>query len=383
MIIHIDMDAFYASVEERDDPSLAGKPVIVGGDPQKRGVVSAANYVVRQFGVHSAMPCAQAKRLCSQAIFIRPRMSYYVDISQQMREIFHRYTPLVEPLSLDEAFLDVTQSERLHGDTRTIAKKIKSEIAAELNLTASVGVAPNKFIAKIASDFDKPDGFTVVEPDQLNHFLEPLPVSRVWGIGKRSQSRLSKRGIHTIADLKAQSESSLQSLFGSNSERLWELARGIDERPVVSDREAKSFSHETTFAEDITDMDELLTIASSLTELVAQRLRRHQRKGRTVNVKIRFAGFHTITRSITLDAATHSTSELWQAASQLITHALSERKFAVRLIGMGVSNIDSHDEQQMSLFQSDDKHSDLDEIADQINQRFGGRAVRRGRNVGI
>jgi len=383
MIIHIDMDAFYASVEERDNPSLKGKPVIVGGDPQKRGVVSAANYVVRQFGVHSAMPCAQAKRLCPQAIFIRPRMSYYVDISQQIREIFHRYTPLVEPLSLDEAFLDVTRSERLHGDTCMIAKKIKSDIATDLNLIASVGVAPNKFVAKIASDFDKPEGFTVVESDQLDEFLEPLPVSHIWGIGKTSQSKLGKLGIHTIADLKAQSESSLQSLFGSTSERLWELARGIDDRPVVSDREAKSFSHETTFAEDITDLNVLLTIASSLTEQVAQRLRQHQRKGRTVNVKIRFAGFHTITRSVTLDVATHSTSELWQAASKLIIHALSERKFAARLVGMGVSNIDSQDEQQMTLFQSDEKYSELDDIADQINQRFGGRAVRRGRNVGI
>ncbi len=377
------MDAFYASVEERDNPALKGKPVIVGGDAGKRGVVAAANYVVRQFGVHSAMPSAKAKRLCPQAIFVRPRMSYYVEISQQIREIFHRYTPLVEPLSLDEAFLDVTQSERLYGDTCSIAKKIKSDIATELKLTASVGVAPNKFIAKIASDMDKPDGFTVVDCREIDQFLEPLPISRIWGIGKISQIKLNKLGIYTVADLKAQSEPSLKTMFGSTSKRLWELSRGIDERVVASDREAKSFSHETTFAEDITDTETLLKIASSLTEFVAQRMRRHQRKGRTVNVKIRFAGFRTITRAVTLDSATYSTSQIWQVVSNLIKEALIEGNFAVRLIGVGVNNIDKQTVRQLALFEPGTQQPQLDVITDQINERFGKRTVRRGRNIGV
>jgi DNA polymerase-4 len=235
MILHVDMDAFYASVEERDNPRLVGKPVIVGGKPEGRGVVAAANYEIRKFGVHSAMPTSQALRLCPAAIVLPPRMDYYAEISRQIREIFDRYTPLVEPLSLDEAFLDVTGSAGLFGPAVEIGRRIKQHIKQELNLVASVGVAPNKFLAKIASDLNKPDGFLVVEQDRVQEFLDPLPVGRLWGVGRVSNTVLEGFGIRTIGQLRAQSANVLRQKFGKTGDHLWQLAHGIDSRPVVPD----------------------------------------------------------------------------------------------------------------------------------------------------
>ncbi|HUE75001.1 MAG TPA: DNA polymerase IV [Pirellulaceae bacterium] len=380
MILHIDMDAFYASIEERDDPSLAGKPVIVGGTAEGRGVVAAANYVARKFGIHSAMASARAKRLCPHAVVIRPRIDYYASVSRQIREIFEQFTPLVEPLSLDEAFLDATGSESLFGSSAEIGRQIKRRIRSELQLVASVGVAPNKFLAKIASDLRKPDGFVVVEPDGVQPFLDPLPVGRIWGVGKVTGQVFERLGIHTIGELRKHSLDTLHQLFGASGEHYWQLARGIDNRPVVPDREAKSISHETTFPEDISDTEVLRAWLVDLVEQVARRLRRHNLKGRTVELKVRFADFKTITRSLTLKERTNVTQELLDAGIELLTKRLPPQHQPVRLLGFGVNQLDGAGTSQQHLFDEPDRerHRELDTVADQIAAKFGTRALRRG-----
>ena len=291
MILHVDMDAFYASVEEREKPALVGKPVIVGGTPDRRGVVCAANYVARQFGVHSAMPSATAHRLCPSAIFLPTRMDYYAQVSRQIREIFHRFTPLMEPLSLDEAFLDVTGSVGLFGTPVEIGRQIKREIQERLQLIASVGVAPNKFLAKIASDLEKPDGFVVIDPGSVQEFLDPLPVERLWGVGRQTGKLFERLHVRTIAQLRQLPPDVLHSHLGQHGEHLRQLAHGMDDRKVVPDREAKSISHETTFATDIADLNVLRAWLLELTEQVARRLRRHELRGRVVHLKVRFRRF--------------------------------------------------------------------------------------------
>jgi DNA polymerase-4 len=377
MILHCDMDAFYASVEERDRPELVGKPVIVGGSPEKRGVVSAANYVARRYGVHSAMPSVVAHRLCPQGVYLPPRISYYAEISKQIRDIFERFTPLVEPLSLDEAFLDVTGSEQLFGSAVEIGRKIKQAVRKEIGLVVSVGVAPNKFLAKIASDIKKPDGFFVVE--NIQEFLDPLPVERLWGVGKQSSKVFEKLGIRTIGQLRQWPIETLISRFGSQGEHLWQLAHGIDDNPVVPEREAKSISHETTFEQDIDDLDVLRAFLVDLTEQVAWRLRRHKLKGRTIHLKVRFADFSLITRSQTLSSPTDITNELWQTADEMLRHRLPAGHLSVRLIGMGVSGFDETGLVQRQFFDQDErkKQAGLDVAADQIREKFGSSALRR------
>jgi len=380
MILHVDMDAFYASVEERDDPLLVGKPVIVGGSAEGRGVVAAANYEVRKFGVHSAMPAARAKRLCPHAVFIKPRMGHYAEISQQIRAIFEEFTPLVEPLSLDEAFLDSTGSESLFGSAATIGRQIKERIHAELGLVASVGVAPNKFVAKIASDLNKPDGFLVVAPGEVQAFLDPLPIDRLWGVGKVTGQVFDRLGIRTIGQLRLLSSKSLDELFGSSGEHFWRLAHGMDDRPVVPDREAKSISHETTFAQDIDDHEVLQAWLIDLAEQVARRMRRHALKGRTIELKVRFADFQTITRSLTLPEPTNITQELLQAGIELLATKLPKDHLPVRLLGFGVNGFDDTGRSQRQLFDEPDRerHRQLDRVADQISQKFGKLAIHRG-----
>jgi len=379
MILHIDMDAFYASVEERDRPGLRGKPMVVGGNPHKRGVVAAANYASRQFGIASAMPTAQAMRLCPHLIVLPPRLAYYAQVAQQIRDIFHRYTPLVEPLSLDEAFLDVTHSRRLFGEPADIGVYIKHDIRRELKLTASVGVAHNKFLAKIASDLRKPDGFLVIEAARVQAFLDPLPVTRLWGVGKVGSRRLQNLGIHTIGELRARTPALLEDLFGSWGETLWELAHGRDDRAVVPDHKAKSISHETTFAEDITDVVDLRGWLLDLTRQVAGRLRRNQLRGRTVHVKIRFADFRTITRSHTLAQSTDATQELWNVGLPLLTRNLPLHNRGVRLLGFSVSGFDGAEPQQADLFGEPMKYKQarLDTVSDWIHARFGPAALAR------
>jgi DNA polymerase-4 len=380
MILHVDMDAFYASIEERDRPELAGQPLIVGGAPERRGVVAAANYAVRKFGVHSAMPTSTALRRCPHAIVLPTRIDYYARVSAEIRRIFFRYTPLVEPLSLDEAFLDVAASEAIFGPASEIGQRIKQEVRRELGLVASVGVAPNKFLAKVASDLDKPDGFVVVHPQRITQFLDPLPVGRLWGVGRVTGQTLKRRGIHTVGQLRALPREMVQRQFGKLGDHLWRLAHGQDDRPVAPEAEAKSISHETTFPRDIDDIDALRAWTLELAEQVACRLRRKGLKGRTVHLKVRYHDFHTITRAQRLAAATDVTREICETAATLLDHRLPRRRLLVRLLGVGVSGLEPSSQRQQMLF---DEHQHevqtrLDRATDQIRARFGSDALNRG-----
>jgi DNA polymerase-4 len=379
MILHIDMDAFYASIEERDDPSLVGNPVIVGGSAEGRGVVAAANYEARKYGVHSAMAAAQAIKLCPQAVFIKPQIDYYAAVSKQIRTIFEEFTPLVEPLSLDEAFLDATGSETLFGPAAAIGRQIKQRIRNDLKLIASVGVAPNKFVAKVASDLEKPDGFVVVEPSQVQVFLDPLPVGRLWGVGKVTGAVFERLGVSTIGQLRKLSVKALRDTFGAAGEHYWRLSQGIDDRRVVPDREAKSISHETTFPEDVGDQYVLRSCLVELVEQVARRLRRHGLRGRVVELKVRFADFQTITRSKTLAEPSDITQELLAAGVELLTKKLPEPHLSVRLLGFGVHDFDGSCVIQRQLFDEPerDRQRQLDRIADQIADKFGKAAIGR------
>ncbi len=376
------MDAFFASVEIREQPGLKGRPVVVGGSAAGRGVVAAASYEARRFGIHSAMPMSRAQRLCPELVRLPVRMELYVAVSRQIRAIFERYTPLYEPLSLDEAFLDISASLSLFGPAREIARRIKRDIAEELSLVASVGLAPSKFVAKIASDLDKPDGFVVVEPDAVQAFLDPLPASRVWGVGKATNAVLERYGITTIARLRQQPQDWLQDRFGKFGLRLWELAHGIDTRPVVNDSQARSISNETTFAVDIRDQEVLRAWLMTLTEQVARRLRSQQYAGRTVQLKLRFADFKTVTRSHTLSKATHCTDEIWHLARNLLSEALQASPAPVRLIGVGVSNFATPDSGplQQDLFAPalSERQKRIDRLSDEIQSRFGLDSLKRG-----
>jgi DNA polymerase IV len=379
-ILHVDMDAFYASVEEREDPSLVGRPVIVAGAPDGRGVVSAANYVARTFGVHSAMPAARALRLCPDGVFLPPRHQLYAAVSRDIHQVFKRYTPLIEPLALDEAFLDVTGCERLFGTGLVIARNIKREILEETGLVASVGIAPNKFLAKLAGDVRKPDALVEVRLGGERAFLDPLPVSRIWGVGKRSGEILARIGVCTIADLRAQPEALLQEIFGRSGEQIARLARGIDNREVIAEHEARSISHETTFAQDLTDAVMMRAWLLELTEQVASRARRLQLRGCTVQIKVRFGSFRTITRSVTLERATHASSEIRAAVETLWFQRLGVELEPVRLLGVGISGFGSAASQQVDLFSDPqrERNATLDTVLDQANQKFGGVVLRRG-----
>ena len=383
MILHVDMDAFYASVEERDRPELAGKPLIVGGAAEGRGVVAAANYVVREFGVHSAMPTATALKRCPHAIVLPPRMDHYAKVSAEIREIFFHYTPLVEPLSLDEAFLDVTGSEGLFGPAVQIARTVKREIRESVRLIASVGVAPNKFLAKIASDLEKPDALVVVDPERVQEFLDPLPVGRLWGVGRVTGGKLQQLGVQTIGQLRRLRDELLAEKFGKHGSHLWQLAHGIDDRPVVPDQEAKSISHETTFETDICEMETLRSWLLHLTEQVAARLRSHDLRGATVQIKVRYGDFHTITRSQTLPEPTNTTLTIWDSASLLLTERLPARPLRIRLLGIGVSGFAAHGNRELSLFRDEECETQarLDTAVDEIRERFGRDHLNRGSDL--
>lgn len=377
------MDAFYAAVEVRDDPGLRGLPVVVGGSPDGRGVVAAASYEARKFGIHSAMPARTAHRLCPDLVFVRARHDYYSAVSQQIRAVLERYTPEIEPLALDEAFMDLTQSLRLLGDGKKIAVDIKNTIKKELELVASVGVAPNKFLAKLASDLEKPDGLVVVDPDRVQPFLDPLPVTRIWGVGRSGARALGELKIETIAQLRAYERQALKMRFGEWGEHIWKLAHGIDDRPVVTDRVAKSISHETTFSEDVSDRAVLHSVLQELLEQVLLRLRRQNKRARTLQLKLRFADFTTITRALSLHQDTDLTREFAAAAAKLLDKALPQAETAIRLIGIGVSGLNSEPAEQIDLFLEQDRKQDrhLDSIADRINTRYGRGTIQRARSV--
>ena len=381
MILHIDMDAFYASIEQRDDPSLRGKPVVVGGSATGRGVVSAASYEARKFGIHSAMPGRKAAKLCPDAVFVRVRMEHYAKVGRQVREIFHRYTPLVQPLSLDEAFLDVTGSTRLFGDPVSIGMQIKEAIRNELDLPASVGVAPLKFVAKIASDLEKPNGFVVVQPADLISFLDPLPISRLWGVGIVGQKRLQKLGIQLIGDIRRADEKHIKSHFGNWGDHLWRLANGIDPRRVVPDRTAKQISHERTFSTDMVDIETLHAVVSYLSEQVTQRLRRGGRRAKTITLKYRREDFRTFTRSHTLAKPTDSTTEVLSEAQRLLLEMRKREPRPVRLIGVSVGSLsDSNQPQQLSLFDDTSEsvaEKEVNKVVDQLSGLIGNNKVYR------
>ena len=380
-IVHVDMDAFYASVEEFDNPELVGKAVIVGGDPKQRGVVSAASYEARKFGVHSAMPMSQAVRLCPDAIVLPVRMKRYVEFSKRIHAIFQKFTPQVEPISLDEAFLDVTGSLRLFGSVEEIGKEIKKQIKEQLGLVASVGIAANKFLAKLASDLDKPDGFVVITEQDKQQVLDPLGVSRIWGVGPVTQKALKSIEIDTIKQLREAPTEILQGIFGDQMAHVLRLARGVDDREVESGREAKSISSEQTFGTDITDKDVLLDVLLSQVEDVAQRLRLNDLEAKTITLKLRYDDFRTITRSRTFDHPTNVTKTLWRRAKEVFLKWNKKSPGALRLLGFGASGLQKTDAGQRQLFPEpeDEKQKRLDKAFDQIRGKFGRDVLRRGK----
>ena len=321
-IVHIDMDAFYAAVEQRDHPEYRGRPVIVGADPKGgrgRGVVSTASYEARPFGVHSAMPISQAYRLCPQAIFLPVRMGHYHQVSARIFAIFERYTDVVEPLSIDEAFLDVTGSTRLFGTVEDIAQRIKQDIRQEEHLVASVGVAPNKFLAKLASDLSKPDGFLVLHEADVEVFLRDLPVSRLWGVGKQTARQLEALGLRTIGQVAQWPQARLSKRFGSLGTHIWRLAHGLDDRPVTPHRDPQSIGAETTFAEDTDDAETLHRTLLELADKVGQRLRAEGFMATKVTLKYRDAAFVTLTRTQSLAEPTAVAMDLYHAVSRLLS----------------------------------------------------------------
>lgn len=379
-VLHVDLDAFFAAVEQRDDPALRGRPVLVGGEGP-RGVVATASYEARVYGCRSAQPMAVAKRLCPQAIVVRPRGDAYREASERVFAIFERFAPLVEPLSLDEAFLDVTGSRLAKGDEVSIAREIKRLVREETGLTASIGVAPNKLVAKIASDLEKPDGLVVVEEGELQERLAPLEITRLWGVGPKGAERLAALGVRTFGDMQRLSMETLRGMFGEHGESLWRRCRGMDDRPVVPDHEAKSISHESTFPFDVGDVEVVRAVLMDHTEQVARRLRAKGRRGRTVTVKIRFGEFETVTRSETLSEATNRTDAIWAAGRRLFD-AWARGFRPVRLIGIGVSQLTEGGE-QLGLFEASEarRKAALDATADAINARFGKRMIRRASGV--
>jgi len=379
-IIHVDMDAFYASVEQLDNPDLKGKAVIVGGSSKKRGVVSAASYEARKFGVHSAMPMSQAIRLCAQAIVMPVRMARYAQLSSQINAIFATYTPQIEPISLDEAFLDVTDSIDLFGNARIIGHEIKDRIRAELGLIASVGIASNKFLAKLASDLEKPEGFVVIEDDNRKAVLDPLSVARIWGIGRVTTKALNAARIHTIGQLRKTSANTLTQILGNQTQHVLNLAAGIDDRPVQADREAKSISGEQTFAEDVADREFLLSILLKQIEEVSHRLRASDLQARTITLKLRYGNFKTITRSFTLDHPTHLTSVFWHTAQDIFTKWHTKSPGALRLLGFGVSGLSEQTSGQQTLFPDpeEQKQKRLDQAFDTIRNRYGKESLKHG-----
>jgi DNA polymerase IV len=337
-IIHIDMDAFYASIEQRDHPEYRGKPIAVGGSPEGRGgVVATASYEARKFGVKSAMPSKRAKQLCPSVIFVRPRFHVYKEVSEKIRNIFHRYTDLIEPLSLDEAFLDVTHDKLNIGSAIEIAERIRKEIKEELQLTASAGVSINKFVAKIASDMKKPDGLTFIGPSRIEKFMETLPVEKFFGVGKVTADKMKKRGLHTGADLKKLTESELVKHFGKPGKFFYKIVRGQDDREVHPDRETKSVGAEDTFPYDLTELPEMQRELEKLAGLVTDRLKRNELKGRTVTLKIKYYDFKQVTRSLSFPEGVDETEIILNTAYKLLEATDPETK-KIRLLGISLSN---------------------------------------------
>jgi len=376
-ILHLDMDAFFAAIEQRDDPSLRGKPVLIGHDGP-RGVVATASYEARPFGCHSAQPMAIAKRRCPHAIILPGRPAHYRDISQQMFTILESISPAIEPLSIDEAFIGLEGTRRLLGDPVDVARGLRRSISEDLQMTASVGVAPNKFLAKLASDMDKPDGLTIIRSEDIDRVLLPLPVTRLWGLGKATAARIEPLGIRTIGDLRRKPLQWLEPIFGADAERYFNLARGIDLRRVVTDREAKSIGHEQTFQVNVSDPDEVRRVLFNQVEQVARRLRKQGFQAHGISLKIRYGDFETINRSSTFRSPTDITMELWQGARELFDRWI-EHFQPVRLIGVTAERL-AKGSGQGFLFPDAgrDRQREIDQVMDRINHRLGASAIKRG-----
>jgi nucleotidyltransferase/DNA polymerase involved in DNA repair len=380
-ILHVDMDAFFAAVEQRDHPEYRGKPVIVGSDPKQgkgRGIVATCSYEARKFGVHSAQAISEAWRRCPQGIYVRGDMEKYVRVSERMMAVFYEFTDLVEQVSIDEAFLDVTGSLKLLGSGAEIARQIKMRIFEDLQLTASVGVAANKFVAKVASDLQKPDGLVVVEAGCEVEFLAPLPIRRLWGVGPKSEEALTKLNIRLIGDIARHDRKDLIRRLGQSGERLWQLARGLDDREVSTEEGCKSIGHETTFETDTGDRQQLHDTLLHLVEKVAQRLRSGCVRGRTISIKLRESDFTTHTRRETLGAPADTTEQIFPVAWRLAQALLRPGK-RVRLIGISACNLEATEsEGQLQLFDAPaGKDRRLAQAFDKITLRFGDRSITR------
>ena len=382
-IIHLDMDAFYASVEQLDHPAYRGTPVVVGADPKGgagRGVVAACSYEARPFGVRSAMPISRAYRLCPGAVFVRPRMARYGEMSDRIFAILREYTDLMEPLSIDEAFLDVTASQRLFGPAADIGRTLRARIRSELGLVASIGLAPNKFLAKVGSDLGKPDGFVVVAQGREREFLDPLPISRLWGVGPKTEARLRQMGFRTIGQIAKTAVETLEGAFGHAGRDLWDLANGRDDRPVEPEQEAKSIGAEHTFAEDTADRDILRRTILALADRVGHRLRQDRVVAGGVTLKFRDHRFHTLTRAVVLDPPTDVGDALFRAAWGLLGK-VDWKGSQVRLLGVTATRLQSAAQPpvgQLSLFsRAPDPRRDLARTVDMIQERFGRAAITR------
>lgn len=376
-ILHVDMDAFFAAVELLDNPEYRAQPLIIGGRKDSpRGVVSTCSYEARKFGVHSAMPIKKAVALCPQGIFVPGRMQRYQEVSRQIHALLPEFSPTVEPLSIDEAFLDMTGCEHFYASLEDMGTRLKKRVSEAVGVTASVGIAPNKFLAKLASDMDKPDGLVVIRPQDVDVILRDLPVTKLWGVGEKLGRRLAAEGIRSIHQLRRFSEEALTQRYGSMGRQLFELSRGIDHRSVEPYSEAKSISQEQTFDEDYEDQEFLRAVIAQLAEKVGWRLRRQELAAKTVHIKVRFADFHTITRSHTLAQRFSDDDTIFGWAWHLFARLPQQ---PIRLLGVGVSGFG--ESRQLSLFDDEAQASALADIMDAVNTKYEKPALTKGRTV--
>jgi len=389
-IIHLDLDAFFASVEQKDNPVYRGKPLIVGGaggadgkgGNSNRGVVCAASYEARKYGVHAGMPIWDARQKCPQGIFVPSQMNKYVEASKKFFQICSDYTPLIEPLSIDELFLDVSGCESLFGSSEIIGRKIKERVYQELGLKISVGIAENKFLAKIATNLGKPDGFYIISSEDIQKILYPLPVSSLWGIGKKTEELLKKSGIYRVEQLARMPDSILENLLGKNGKKIKLLAQGIDESLVTPPSTAKSIGKETTFGTNITEKAVLVKELLKISQLVAYAARKKGYKGRTITLKVRFQDFITFSKSKTLENPTHIDDIIFKTVVELL-NKVRHKKGGVRLLGIKLSNLTSGNERKQLKFlrdeedKKDDKLEQLTQSLDKIREKFGSKAVTR------
>jgi len=378
-IVHVDMDAFFAAVEQRDNPAYRGKPVVVGADPKAgkgRGVVSTCSYEARKFGIHSAMPISIAFRKCPQAVFLPVDMEKYSAASDKIFSIFRQFSPLVEGVSIDEAFLDISPTYRLFGTPLEACSAIKERIKKETGLTASIGLAPTKMAAKIASGLKKPDGLVEVKRENLLDFLWPLDIGALWGVGSKTKDLLNQAGIWKIGDLAKKSKKDLSAMFGRNGEWFWEMAQGIDESEVETEREAKSVSNEMTFEKDTADNDRIMAELASLCEQVSGRLREANFKCRTITLKVRLEGFQTYTRAVTIGEPTNFSEALIRAIRKLFEDFPAHGR-KVRLVGVRASNLSAADEKYLFVDKADVKKEEVHKVVDKIRQKFGSASIRR------